>query len=69
MYKTGSQIKLKTLVIKLRLCDYSDAYILVYRTVIPPNTATKAALNYKNKKIVFENCPQLTDCTRVINKK
>ena len=69
MCKTGSQIKLKTLVIKLRLCDYSDAYILVYRTIIAPNTATKAALNYRNKKIVFENCPHLTDCTRVINKK
>ena len=28
-YKTNSQIKLKTTMLKTRLCDYSDAYIPV----------------------------------------
>ena len=28
-YKTGSQIKFRTSMLKSSLCDYSDAYILV----------------------------------------
>ena len=28
MYNTNSQIKFKTMIIKLSLCDYSDAYLL-----------------------------------------
>ena len=33
-YKDSNQIKLKTSMIRSNLCDYSDAYILVRRTII-----------------------------------
>ena len=34
MYNTNSQIKFKMPMLNLSLCGYSDAYILVSRTVI-----------------------------------
>ena len=33
MYNKDSQIKFKTSMLKLSLCDYSDAYILVHGTI------------------------------------
>ena len=37
--------------IKSSLCDYSDAYILVKRTIIVPNTAVPGeTVNNTNKK-------------------
>ena len=32
-HNTNSQIKFKTLMLKSSLCDYSDVYILVSRTI------------------------------------
>ena len=43
--------------------DYSDAYILVERTIKLPNTAAAVvAVNNTNKKETFENFDPLTDC-------
>ena len=37
--------------IRPNLCDYSDAYILVYRTkTVPSTTAAGAAVNHTSKK-------------------
>ena len=33
-YNVNSQIKFKTTMLKSSLCDYSDAYILVTRTIL-----------------------------------
>ena len=33
-YSTNSQTKFKTTMLKSSLCDYSDAYLLVKRTII-----------------------------------
>ena len=50
------------------LCNYSDAYILVKRTITVANTATaEAAVNNANKKVIFKNCEPLTSCIRRIN--
>ena len=38
MYNTISQVKFKTSMLKSSLWDYSDAYILVSRTIEIPNT-------------------------------
>ena len=38
-YNTDSQIKFKTMMLNLSLCDHSDAYILVKGTITVPNTA------------------------------
>ena len=42
-YKTNSQIRFKTMMLKSSLCDYSDVHILVKRTMTVPNTATAGA--------------------------
>ena len=54
-YNTNSQIKFKTTMLKLNLCDYSDTYILVKETV-PNTSATDADANNTNKKVMFKNC-------------
>ena len=64
-YNTNSQIKFKTSMLKLSLCDYSDAYILVNRTITitgekADNDAKRA--DGRNKGVKFENCAYFTDC-------
>ena len=48
-YKTASPIKFKTPMIRSRLCDYSDAYILAKGTITVQNTGTAAAPNRISK--------------------
>ena len=48
---TGSPVKLRTLMLRSSLCDYSDAYILVKGAV--SNTGTTTAPNNRNKKVIF----------------
>ena len=64
-YNTNSQIKFKTSMLKLSLCDYSDAYILVNRNITitgekADNDAKRA--DGRNKGVKFENCAYFTDC-------
>ena len=67
-YIVKSQIKFKTTMLKSSLCDYSDAYILVKGTITVNNTAAQgAAANNTNKKVIFKNCAQFTNCIREIN--
>ena len=45
------------------LCDYIDAYILGKGTITVSNmAAADAAANNTNKKGIFKNCAQCTDC-------
>ena len=54
--------------LKYSLCDYSDAYIFVKRTVSINNTAAAdAAANITNKKVIFKNCTPFTNCISEIN--
>ena len=67
-YNVNSQIKFKTTMLKSRLCDYSDAYILVKGTITVNNTVTAgAAANNTNKKVIFKNCAPFTNCISEIN--
>ena len=67
-YNVISQIKLKTIMLKSSLCDYSDVYILVKGTISVNNTAAQgAAANSNNKKIIFKNCAPFTNCISEIN--
>ena len=51
MYNINSKIKFKNSVLKSSLCYYSDAYILVKRTITVPNTlAAEADANNADKK-------------------
>ena len=54
--------------LKSSLCDYSDAYILLKRSLTVPNTAAAgAAGNNDDKKVIFKNCAPFTDCLSKIN--
>ena len=66
-YSVHSQIRLKTIMVKSSLCDYSDAYILVRVTIIVNTTETAGAPNNRNKKIIFKNCAPFTNCISEIN--
>ena len=53
---------------KSSLFDYSDAYILVKRTITVNNTAAADAdANNANKKVIFKNYALFTDCKSEIN--
>ena len=54
--------------LKSSLFDYSDAYILVKRTITVNNTAAADAdANNANKRVIFKNCAPFTDCKSEIN--
>ena len=54
--------------LKSSICDYSDAYILVNRTIVVNNTAVEDAdANNTNKKVIFKNCAPFTNCISQIN--
>ena len=68
VYSVNSQIKFKNAILKSSLCDYSDVYILVKRTITVNITATAAAdANNANKKVIFKNFAPFTDCKSEIN--
>ena len=56
--------------IRPNLCDYSDAYILVGRTItiagVETDDATKQA-DERNKGVIFKNCAPFTECINNIN--
>ena len=50
------------------LCDYSDAYILVKRTIAANNTvAADTDVNNTDKNVLFKSCAPLTNCIIEIN--
>ena len=58
-------MKFKTLMLKTSLCDYSDACILVSRTItIDGEGADDAAerLDEKEKGVIFKNCVPFSAC-------
>ena len=64
----NSNIRFKTITIRSSLCDYSDAKILVKRTITFLNTAAAGtAVNNTNKKIIIKNCAPFTDSITKIN--
>ena len=52
----NSYIKFRRSMVRSNLCDYSNAYILVNRTIKVLNTAAAgAAVNNTKKKLIFKN--------------
>ena len=66
MYNTNSPIKFKTSMLRTSFWDYSDAYILVSRTITITGTGNDDAaarrLDERNKGVIFKNCATFTDC-------
>ena len=65
-YIVNIQVKFKTSMLRSRLCDYSDAYILVSATITVPNTGTAANPSYR-KNMIIKNCVSFTNCISEIN--
>ena len=64
----NSNIRFKTTTLRSSLCNCSNVYILVNRTITVPNTAAAiAAVNNTNEKVIFKNCTPFTDCITEIN--
>ena len=56
---TGSDIKLKTTMLKSNLCDYANVYILVNGTMKIPGAGDDAAARQadeRDKRVTFKNC-------------
>ena len=62
----GSQVKFKTSVLRSSLRDYNDVCIFVKGTT---NTGAAAAVNNRNKNIIFKNCPPFNNWITETNNK
>ena len=66
----SSQIKFKTAMLKWRLCDYNDAYILVKGTVIvfgEGASGAAIAVDRNDKEVIFKNFTLFTNCISQLN--
>ena len=61
------KLSFKTTMLKSKLCNHSNAYIVVKRTLTVSNTGTAAAPNNRNREVVFKNCASFTNCISGIN--
>ena len=64
-YNFNSRIKFKTSMLRSSLCDFSDAYILVSRTITVAALAAGGGNNII--KVVFKNISPFTNCISEIN--
>ena len=67
-YNGNNQIKFNATMLKPSLCGYSDAYILIKRTITMADTsAAGAAANKTNKNVIFKKCTLFSNCVSEIN--
>ena len=69
-YNANSQIKFKTAMLKLVLCNYGVAQIPVTGTITIRKAGGEAAARQadeRNKGVTFKNCAPFTDCISEIN--
>ena len=60
-HSKDNQIRFKISILRLSLCDYSNAYVLVKGTIIVAQE-TAAIPNNANKKVIINNCVPFTNC-------
>ena len=66
-YDQDSQIRLKALMLRSSLCDYSNAYILPKGTTAVTNSAGQVvAVNNVDTKVIFKNCALFNNCISII---
>ena len=56
MYNTNNQVKFKTLMLRSRLCNYNDAYILAKGTIIVEAQAGNNPNNNDNEVLLKKLC-------------
>ena len=64
-YNTNSEIKFKTSMLRLSLCDYSDAYIIVSGTITVAELLAGGGNN--SIQVVFKNFAPFSNCINEIN--
>ena len=67
---TSNDINFKTIMLRSKLCDYADAYILAKGTITITGAADHDAakrLDERNKGLIFKNCAPFTKCISRIN--
>ena len=65
---TSGDTKFKTTMLRLNLCDYADACILLKGTItitLAGNDAASRQDNERNKGVIFKNCAPFTKCTSI----
>ena len=62
-YKPNKEIRIKTLMLRADLCVYSDAYIIVNRTI----TVSRQNNAKRNKAVVLKNNAPFINCISKIN--
>ena len=66
----NSDIRFKTTMLRSNLCDYSDSYILVKRTIAITGEGADAAAeraDERDKGVIFKNCAPFPKCISRIN--
>ena len=72
-YNTNSQSKFKTSMLRSSLCNHSDEYTLLNRTITIIEARNDDAVrrlderNKESKKVIFKNCVPFTDRVNEIN--
>ena len=67
---TGKDIRFKTIMLRLNLCDYADSYIIVKGTITITGAGDNAGerqQDERNKGVTFKNCARFTKCISRIN--
>ena len=66
-YKPSKQIRFKTSMLRSDLCDFSDAYIVVKRTITLTKTDKRKLFDIRNRFLSFKNNAPFTNCISKIN--
>ena len=66
-YKPNKQISFKTSMLRLDLCDYSDAYIVVKGDIILKKRNIRNIIGIRNRFLAFKNNAPFTNCISKIN--
>ena len=71
VYKTNSDIRFKTTMVKSSLCDYSDAYILVKGAITVTGAGADAAAGQadeRDKGVILKSYTPFINCKTEINR-
>ena len=66
-YKPREWKRFKTSMLRLNLCDYNDAYIVVKGDITLTKTEGRGFIDVRNRFLAFKNNGPFTDCISKIN--
>ena len=66
-YKPSKQIRFKTSMLRSKLCDFSDAYIVVKETITLTKDENRDFIDVRSRCLVFKNNALFTNCLSKIN--